>query len=119
MPWKATDSLTPTTKMALPDGLYDLLLTEGLARSLAAIDPGSADVLALKGAAADFIATTTTASRITTMRSALSASIGRHRTALGPTRPVADVVWRVRPTVGSFSSSCGRERARRTAPAAA
>lgn len=25
--------------MALPDGLYDLLLTEGLARSLAAIDP--------------------------------------------------------------------------------
>ena len=42
--------------MALPDGLYDLLLTEGLARSLAAIDPSSADVLALKGAAAEFLA---------------------------------------------------------------
>lgn len=41
--------------MALPDGLYDLLLTEGLARSLAAIDPSSADVLALKGGAADFL----------------------------------------------------------------
>ena len=42
--------------MALPDGLYDLLLTEGLARSLAAIDPRSADVLALKGGAAEFLA---------------------------------------------------------------
>jgi len=42
--------------MALPDGLYDLLLTEGLARSLAAIDPSSADVLALKGGAAEFLA---------------------------------------------------------------
>lgn len=42
--------------MALPDGLYDLLLTEGLARSLAAIDPTSADVLALKGGAAEFLA---------------------------------------------------------------
>ena len=42
--------------MALPDGLYDLLLTEGLARSLAAIDPISADVLALKGGAAEFLA---------------------------------------------------------------
>ncbi len=29
--------------MALPDGLYDLLLTEGLARSLAALDPIGAD----------------------------------------------------------------------------
>ena len=27
--------------MALPDGLYDLLLTEGLARSLAALDPAA------------------------------------------------------------------------------
>ena len=42
--------------MALPDGLYDLLLTEGLARSLAAIDPISADVLALKGGTAEFLA---------------------------------------------------------------
>ena len=42
--------------MALPDGLYDLLLTEGLARSLAAIDPSSADVLALKGSAAELLA---------------------------------------------------------------
>ena len=42
--------------MALPDGLYDLLLTDGLARSLATIDPASADVLALKGGAAEFLA---------------------------------------------------------------
>ena len=42
--------------MALPDGLYDLLLTEGLARSLAALDPISADVLALKGGAAEALA---------------------------------------------------------------
>ena len=44
------------TLMALPDGLYDLLLTEGLARSLAALDPISADVLALKGDAGEFLA---------------------------------------------------------------
>ncbi|WP_168708794.1 hypothetical protein [Metallibacterium scheffleri] len=37
--------------MALPDGLYDLLLTEGLARSLADLDPTRADVSALKGGA--------------------------------------------------------------------
>jgi hypothetical protein len=42
--------------MALPDGLYVLLLTEGLTRSLAALDPISADVLALKGGAAEFLA---------------------------------------------------------------
>lgn len=41
--------------MALPDGLYDLLLTEGLARSLAAIDPSRADVSVLKGGAAEFL----------------------------------------------------------------
>ena len=44
------------TTMALPDGLYDLLLTEGLDRSLAAIDSRSADVLALKGGAAELLA---------------------------------------------------------------
>ena len=42
--------------MGLPDGLYDLLLTEGLARSLGAIDSSGADVLALKGGAAEFLA---------------------------------------------------------------
>ncbi len=42
--------------MALPEGLYDLLLTEGLARSLAAIDCSSADLLALKGDATEFLA---------------------------------------------------------------
>ena len=42
--------------MALPDGLYDLLLTEGLARSVSALDLGSADVSALKGGAAEFLA---------------------------------------------------------------
>ena len=42
--------------MALPDGLYDLLLTEGLARSVAALEPGSVDVSGLKGNAAEFLA---------------------------------------------------------------
>lgn len=42
--------------MALPDGLYDLLLTEGLARSLADLDPSRADVSALEGGAAEFLA---------------------------------------------------------------
>ena len=41
--------------MALPDGLYDLLLTEGMARSLAELDPSRADVSALKGGAAEFL----------------------------------------------------------------
>ena len=41
--------------MSLPDGLYDLLLTEGLAHSLAAVDPSRADVSALKGGAAEFL----------------------------------------------------------------
>ncbi len=42
--------------MTLPDGLYDLLLTERLARSLDAVDPASSDVLALKsGGAAEFL----------------------------------------------------------------
>jgi superfamily II DNA or RNA helicase len=41
--------------MALPDGLNDLLLTEGLARSLATLDPSRADVSALKGGAAEFL----------------------------------------------------------------
>ena len=42
--------------MALPDGLYDLLLTEGLDRSLAGIDPSSVDMSVLKGGAAEFLA---------------------------------------------------------------
>ena len=41
--------------MALPDGRYDLLLTEGLARSLAELDPSRADVSALKNGAAEFL----------------------------------------------------------------
>ena len=41
---------------ALPDGLYDLLLTEGLARSLAELAPGSVDVRALKAGAAEQLA---------------------------------------------------------------
>jgi hypothetical protein len=49
LPRHAADRLNPRTPMALPDGLYDLLLTEGLARSLAALEPGSAEVRALKG----------------------------------------------------------------------
>ena len=35
--------------MALQDGLYDLLISEGLARSLAALEPGSAEVRSLNG----------------------------------------------------------------------
>src|SRR3954463_16112316 len=42
--------------MALNDGLYDLLVTEDLAGSLAALDPSISDVLALKGIAAQFLA---------------------------------------------------------------
>lgn len=41
--------------MSLSDGLYDLLLTEGLARSLAALEPGSAEVLSLKGGAPELL----------------------------------------------------------------
>ena len=41
--------------MALPDGLYDLLLTERLAQSLAELDPSRADVSAVKGGAAGFL----------------------------------------------------------------
>jgi superfamily II DNA or RNA helicase/HKD family nuclease len=40
----------------LPDGLYDRLLTEGLARSLAELAPGSVDLQALKAGTADFLA---------------------------------------------------------------
>jgi HKD family nuclease len=42
--------------MALEDGLYDLLLTESLVRSMAALDPNSADVVPLKGGAAEVLA---------------------------------------------------------------
>jgi superfamily II DNA or RNA helicase/HKD family nuclease len=42
--------------MALPDGLYDLLLTEGLARSLAALEPASTDVRSLHGGVAEWLA---------------------------------------------------------------
>ena len=42
--------------MALPDGLYDLLLTEGLARSLAALGASGVDVAALKGGASEVLA---------------------------------------------------------------
>lgn len=41
--------------MALSDGLYDLLLTEGLARSLAALDPGSAEVMSLTEGASELL----------------------------------------------------------------
>jgi len=41
--------------MALPDGLYDLLLTEGLTCSLLAIDPSLSDVQTPKGSAAEFL----------------------------------------------------------------
>ena len=55
MPRYAADRLKPGPPMALSDGLYDLLLTEGLARSLAALDPGSAEVLSLKGGAPELL----------------------------------------------------------------
>ena len=42
--------------MSLPDGLYDLLLTESLARRLAELDPSRTNVSALKGSAAESLA---------------------------------------------------------------
>jgi len=42
--------------MALPDGLYDLLLTEDLARSLVSVGPSGVDVAALKGGAPEVLA---------------------------------------------------------------
>jgi ssDNA-binding Zn-finger/Zn-ribbon topoisomerase 1 len=47
----APDRLNGDLTMAPSDGLDDLLLTERLACSLDALDPGSADVPALKGSA--------------------------------------------------------------------
>lgn len=41
--------------MTLPNGLYDLLLTEGLARSLATLAPGSAQLQSLHGEAPDLL----------------------------------------------------------------
>lgn len=41
--------------MSLSDGLYDQLLTESLARSLAAMDAASAEVLSLKGGASELL----------------------------------------------------------------
>ena len=41
--------------MPLQDGLYDLLLTEGLTRTLAELDPSRFDASALKGEAAEFL----------------------------------------------------------------
>lgn len=41
--------------MALSDGLYDQLLTESLARSLAALGHASAEVLPLKGDASEWL----------------------------------------------------------------
>jgi superfamily II DNA or RNA helicase/HKD family nuclease len=42
--------------MAFPDGLYDLLLTEGVARSLNELDQSQFDVSTLKGSAAEILA---------------------------------------------------------------
>lgn len=42
--------------VTLPNGLYDRLLTEGLARSLAKIDADQAEVSALQGDASEFLA---------------------------------------------------------------
>ena len=42
--------------MALPDGLYDQLLTEGLARALAGVGADRAEVAALDGAAGEVLA---------------------------------------------------------------
>ena len=42
--------------MSLPDGLYDLLLTEGMARSLAELEQSRVNVLTLNGGATDALA---------------------------------------------------------------
>ena len=44
------------TTMALPDGLYDQLLTDSLSRSLAGIGSGRADLAVLQGAAGGALA---------------------------------------------------------------
>jgi superfamily II DNA or RNA helicase/HKD family nuclease len=49
----ALDIETKDKKMTLPDGLYDLLLTEGLAQSLTDLDTIQTNVSALKGGAAE------------------------------------------------------------------
>ena len=46
--------------MSLPDGLYDLLLTEGLARRLGELEPSRTSVSALKGSAAESLTDTIT-----------------------------------------------------------
>lgn len=48
-------SLDRTAAMSLPDGLYDQLLTEGLARSLSALGPDSAQLLSLEGGASELL----------------------------------------------------------------
>lgn len=55
VPRYAPDRLNGDLTKALTDGLYDLLLTEGLARSIDALDPGSTGVAALKGSAAQLL----------------------------------------------------------------
>ncbi|MEX1165939.1 MAG: hypothetical protein WEK74_03565, partial [Hydrogenophaga sp.] len=42
--------------MSLPDGLYDLLLTEGLTRSLAELEELGVNILTLKGGASEALA---------------------------------------------------------------
>lgn len=41
--------------MSLPDGLYDLLLTEGISRSLSAVEATKYDVRSLKGNASEYL----------------------------------------------------------------
>ncbi len=41
--------------MLLPDGLYDLLLTEGISRSLASVNAAQSDVHSLKGNASEYL----------------------------------------------------------------
>lgn len=51
----AADQMKPASTAPLSDGLYDLLLTERLNRSLDALDPGSATLLSLVGGASDLL----------------------------------------------------------------
>ena len=70
--------------MELSDGLYDLLLTESLARSLAALDPGSAEVLTLKGGASSCWSMS---SRVNSARSLTTLQ------ETTPTRPTGNLSW--------------------------
>ena len=82
--------------MVLPDGLYDLPLTEGLARQLAAIDPAGAEMLTLKGGATEVLA-----DLITRQLSALLEDVSGDDTARRQLELVNELLVMLRQRLGS------------------